>query len=114
MEASSIEPIREEELVRFLLFVAGETPRSRRAIENLERILSASPQSRCEVEVIDVLASPERAEQERILATPTLIKDSPPPRRRVTGDLSDSEKVLRVIGPLGGAGGVPFQHPRPS
>jgi circadian clock protein KaiB len=88
------------ESVRFQLFVAGETPRSRRAIENLQRIVRETPGWRCEVEVIDVLTSPERAEEERILATPTLIKESPLPRRRVTGDLSDSEKVLRVVGPV--------------
>ena len=86
--------------VRFQLFVAGETSRSRRAIENLDRILKTAPKTLCEVEVIDVLMSPERAEEERILATPTLIREYPPPRRRVTGDLSDADKVLEVIGPL--------------
>jgi circadian clock protein KaiB len=46
------------------------------------------------VQVIDVLEHPEEAEQERILATPTLIKQLPPPLRRVIGDLSDREQVL--------------------
>jgi circadian clock protein KaiB len=87
------------EPVRFHLFVAGETPRSQRAIENLQRIVRETPGWRCEIQVTDVLAYPERAEEERILATPTLIKEFPLPRRRVTGDLSDSEKVLRVMGP---------------
>jgi circadian clock protein KaiB len=41
-----------------------------------------------------VLANPELAEQDKVLATPTLIKQLPPPLRRVIGDLSDSEKVL--------------------
>ena len=49
---------------------------------------------RYELEIIDVLAHPEKAEQDKILATPTLIKQLPPPLRRVIGDLSDSEKVL--------------------
>lgn len=94
------------EAVRFKLFVAGETPRSRRAIENLRRIVETSRGWQCEVEVIDVLISPDRAEEERILATPTLIRESPPPRRRVTGDLSDHQKVLRVIGPAGSIPGI--------
>ena len=94
----------EGEAVRFKLFVAGETPRSQRAIDNLRRIVETSRDWRCEIEVIDVLVFPDRAEEERILATPTLIRESPPPRRRVTGDLSDHQKVLRVIGP----GGRPF------
>jgi len=46
------------------------------------------------VEIIDVLEQPEIAETHRILATPTLIKELPPPLRRVIGDLSDKEKVL--------------------
>ena len=85
------------EPVRFRLYVAGASPRTRRAMDNLERIRE-SLERRCEVEVIDVVADPERAEEERILATPTLIKESPPPRRRITGDLSDPDKVLRMIG----------------
>jgi circadian clock protein KaiB len=47
-----------------------------------------------QLEVIDVLANPQIAEDEKILATPTLIKQLPPPLRRVIGDLSDKEKVL--------------------
>jgi circadian clock protein KaiB len=46
------------------------------------------------MEVIDVLEHPQAAEDDRILATPTLIKQLPPPLRRVIGDLSDKEKVL--------------------
>jgi circadian clock protein KaiB len=41
-----------------------------------------------------VLEHPQRAEDEKILATPTLIKQLPPPLRRVIGDLSDKDKVL--------------------
>ena len=44
--------------------------------------------------MIDVLVHPEMAEEERIMATPTLIKSLPLPLRRVIGDLSDTEKVL--------------------
>jgi hypothetical protein len=54
---------------------------------------------RCEVEVIDVVEAPERTERERILATPTLLKEFPPPRRRVTGDLSDLATVAPIIAP---------------
>src|SRR5262245_25361417 len=100
MDTAHPEPRLGGEPVRFQLFVAGETPRSLRAIENLRRLVRDTPGWRCEIEVIDVLAHPDRAEEERILATPTLIKELPPPRRRVTGDLSDAEQVLRVMGPI--------------
>lgn len=76
------------------LFVSGSTPRAERAIANLRRLCEEELESCYEVVVIDVLEHPELAESERILATPTLIKQLPPPLRRVIGDLSDREKVL--------------------
>jgi circadian clock protein KaiB len=76
------------------LFVTGQTPRTRRAIANLQRICDEDLNGRYELQIIDVLEHPEQAETEKILATPTLIKQLPPPLRRVIGDLSDKEKVL--------------------
>jgi circadian clock protein KaiB len=76
------------------LYVAGSTPRAQLAIENLKRMCENDLSGRYELEIIDVLEHPEKAEQDKILATPTLIKQLPPPLRRVIGDLSDSEKVL--------------------
>ncbi|HEX6628278.1 MAG TPA: circadian clock KaiB family protein [Gemmatimonadaceae bacterium] len=76
------------------LYVTGNSPRTKVAIDNLNRICSQELEGRYELEIIDVLENPQRAEDERILATPTLIKQLPPPLRRVIGDLSDKEKVL--------------------
>ena len=76
------------------LFVAGRSPNSQRAIRNLEEICREYLADECDVEVVDVLEHPQRAEQERILATPTLVKKSPPPKRRIVGDLSDRELVV--------------------
>jgi circadian clock protein KaiB len=76
------------------LYVAGSSPRATLAIENLKRICEKDLSGRYHLEIIDVLKNPELAEQDKILATPTLIKQLPPPLRRVIGDLSDSEKVL--------------------
>lgn len=87
--------------VRFHLYVVGDNPRSTRAIENLRRLVDERLAGPCEVEVIDVLQFPDRAEDERILATPTLIKHFPLPRRRVTGDLSDAVRLLEAIGVAG-------------
>jgi circadian clock protein KaiB len=64
------------------------------AVANLRRICEQELQGRYELQVIDVLEQPQLAEDEKILATPTLIKQLPPPLRRVIGDLSDKEKVL--------------------
>ena len=70
------------------LYIAGQTPRSKRAIANLEDICDKENlRDQFELAVIDVLERPQLAEDENILATPTLIKEHPPPLRRVVGDL---------------------------
>ena len=76
------------------LYVTGTSPRTRIAIDNLNRICAEELAGRYELEIVDVLEHPQRAEDDRILATPTLIKQLPPPLRRVIGDLSDTDKVL--------------------
>jgi circadian clock protein KaiB len=76
------------------LFVTGTSPRAQVAIANLRRICDQELHGQYELEIIDVLENPQLAEDEKILATPTLIKQLPPPLRRVIGDLSDKEKVL--------------------
>ena len=79
------------------LYITGKTSRSERAIANLKKICEKDLQDRYVLQIIDVLESPQLAEDEKILATPTLIKDLPPPLKRIIGDLSNSEKVL--LGP---------------
>jgi circadian clock protein KaiB len=76
------------------LYVTGTSPRAEVAISNLRRICEQELRGKYELEIIDVLERPQVAEDDKILATPTLIKQLPPPLRRVIGDLSDKEKVL--------------------
>ena len=76
------------------LYVTGTSPRTRQAIENLQRICEQELKGRFRLDIVDVLEHPQAAEDDRILATPTLIKQLPPPLRRVIGDLSDRDKVL--------------------
>jgi circadian clock protein KaiB len=76
------------------LYITGYTPRSEQAIANLRRICEQELGGQYEMSIIDILERPQLAEDEKILATPTLIKALPPPLRRVIGDLSDTEKVL--------------------
>ncbi len=80
------------------LFITGQTPRSSYAMANLDRICRDALHDQCEVIIIDVLEHPELAEEDKVLATPTLIKSSPPPARRVIGDLSDVQKVIWGLG----------------
>jgi circadian clock protein KaiB len=76
------------------LYVTGTSPRAEVAIGNLKRICKEDLKGEYQLEIIDVLEHPEAAESDRIIATPTLIKQLPPPLRRVIGDLSDRDKVL--------------------
>lgn len=77
------------------LYITGKTPRSENAIHNLRKICEENLDlNNYEIEIIDILERPQLAEDERILATPTLIKSLPPPIRRLIGDLSETEKVL--------------------
>ena len=80
------------------LFVAGDSPRSERAIYNLEQLCNRAMANDYEIIIVDVLEQPDLAEEEKILATPTLIKLAPNPSRRIIGDLSDPDKVLRILG----------------
>lgn len=82
----------------FTLFVTGQTPTSEAARENLKTICKSHLGDRCEVVIVDVLDDPEIAELHRVMATPTLIKASPLPARRIIGDLSDTARVLAVLG----------------
>ena len=76
------------------LYVAGNTPNSMRALNTLREILESEFKGVYALKVIDVLKSPQLAEEDKILATPTLSKFLPPPVRRIIGDISDREKVL--------------------
>ncbi|NJM69625.1 MAG: circadian clock protein KaiB [Scytonema sp. RU_4_4] len=76
------------------LYVAGNTTNSVRALKTLKNILEQEFQGVYALKVIDVLKSPQLAEEDKILATPTLSKILPPPVRRIIGDLSDRERVL--------------------
>ena len=74
--------------------MTGTSSRTGTAIANLRSICEQELGGQYDLEIIDVLQFPDLAEDEKILATPTLIKSLPLPLRRVIGDLSDKEKVL--------------------
>ena len=76
------------------LYVTGETPRSKAAIAHMKKLCEEDLKNQISLEIIDVLQQPQLAEDQQILATPTLLKMIPPPLKRVIGDLSNKEKVL--------------------
>ncbi|MDH5478795.1 MAG: circadian clock protein KaiB [Nitrospinota bacterium] len=75
------------------LYITGQTVNSVRAMENLKEICSGLAKD-YELRIIDILKDPQLAEDDKIIATPTLVKELPPPLRKIIGDLSNTEKVL--------------------
>ena len=88
----------EDESYKLSLFVTGASLNSSRAITNLKGICETYLKGRYELEIIDVYQQPIIAENEQIIALPLLIKRSPSPVRRLIGDMSDTNKVLRGLG----------------
>ncbi|HVR64641.1 MAG TPA: circadian clock protein KaiB [Polyangia bacterium] len=76
------------------LYVAGQTPRSVEAFSTLKRICEEHLQGRYRIEVIDLLLNPQLARGDQILAVPTLVRQLPPPVKKIIGDFSNTERVL--------------------
>jgi circadian clock protein KaiB len=76
------------------LYVAGATPKSTLAIENIKRICEEFLKGRYDLEVIDIYQQPVLAKGEQIIAVPTLIKKLPLPLRKFIGDMSATERIL--------------------
>ena len=80
------------------LFVTGASPNSIRAISNLKQICETHLKENYSLEIIDVYQNESIAEIEQLLALPLLIKKMPSPEKRLIGDMSDYDKVLRGLG----------------
>ncbi len=85
------------ELWELKLYVAGQTPRCIAAFANLKRFCEEHLPGKYRIEVIDLLANPQRAQRDQILAIPTLIRKFPEPMKKVIGDLSNSERVFVAL-----------------
>jgi circadian clock protein KaiB len=76
------------------LYVAGQTPKSVAAFANLKKICAEYLKNQYQIEIIDLLENPQLARRDQILAIPTLVRNLPPPIRKIIGDLSNTERVL--------------------
>jgi circadian clock protein KaiB len=79
------------------LYVAGSAPNSLRAIANAKAICAEHFSTGHEIEVVDLLENPLQALADGIVVTPTLLRLSPAPIRKVIGDLSDAKQVLLAL-----------------
>lgn len=79
------------------LYITGNTPQSSRAIENIKKLCETYLQGRYELTIVDLYQTPEAAQAEQIICAPTLVKQLPPPLRRLIGDLSNPNRVLLAL-----------------
>ena len=87
---------REKKLDTYVLrlYVAGQTPKSMTAFDNLKKICEEYLEGRYQIQVVDLLKNPQLASGDQILAIPTLVRRLPKPIRKIIGDLSNTERVL--------------------
>ena len=96
------------------LYIAGDSPKSRTALANLQRLCDTHLKGKYQIEVIDLKTRPELAKADQIVALPTLIRKVPEPMKRLIGDLSNAERALMglelaAVGPREGS-----KHARPA
>ncbi|QKG51845.1 circadian clock KaiB family protein [Hymenobacter sp. BRD67] len=96
MSPAAIPP--EEPAYEFYLYVTGATPNSTRALRNIKEICELYLPGQYILKIIDIYREPQMAQQEQIVASPTLIRHRPLPQRRLVGDLSNRATVLAVLG----------------
>ena len=85
---------QEDEVWELRLYVAGMTPKSVEAFSNLKKICEQYLAGKYHIQVIDLMENPKLARGDQILALPTLVRQLPPPLKKIIGDLSDTERVL--------------------
>jgi circadian clock protein KaiB len=84
--------------LRVRLYVAGDGPNSMAAVANLKAVLARRPEGTVDLEIIDVVADPERALRDGIFVTPMLVRLAPTPERRVLGNLQNRRILLDALG----------------
>lgn len=84
----------EPEIWELRLYVAGQSAKSLTAFANLKKICEEQLAGQYRIEVVDLLANPQLARGDQILALQTLVRKLPEPVRKIIGDLSNTERVL--------------------
>lgn len=90
--------LNDTEIFKLRLYVTGASPNSVKAITNLKRICERYLKDGYELEIIDVYQQPIIAEQEQLIALPMLLKLKPGTIKKLIGDMSDEQKVLKGLG----------------
>jgi len=80
------------------LFVAGMSPKSMDAIENIKLLCDTYLDGAFDLEIIDLYKNPEAANINQVVFSPSLVKHLPPPKKTLVGDFSDTKKVIKGLG----------------
>jgi circadian clock protein KaiB len=88
----------QEQLYILRLYVAGTSPNSMRAVSNIKKICKNHLKDNYDLEIVDVYQQIEKAGEDQLIALPLLVKKAPGQLRRLVGDMSDEEKVLKGLG----------------
>jgi circadian clock protein KaiB len=91
---SSKPDLQDDERWNLRLYVAGETPKCVQAFQHLKQICEEHLRGRYSIEVIDLLKNPTLASGDQIIAIPTLVRQLPPPVKKIIGDLTNTERVV--------------------
>ncbi|MEP6834422.1 MAG: circadian clock KaiB family protein [Gemmatimonas sp.] len=86
------------EILRLRLYIAGNGPNSLLAHANISALCHEQFSNRYELEIVDLLESPDRASSDGVIVTPTLLKLSPAPVQRIIGNLNNATQVLLSLG----------------
>lgn len=79
------------------LYVVPSAPNSVIAIANATAICNAHFKGAYHLEVIDILQHPDRALEDGVVVSPTLVRVAPLPLRRVLGALTDTQQLLLAL-----------------
>jgi len=94
-ERAAIKPVNQVYVLQ--LYIAGSSPRSQKAVVNVQKICNQLSRNNFELQVIDIFQQPLLAKAEQIFAVPTLVRKSPCPKRLFIGDLADTETIKARI-----------------
>ena len=92
-------------MVHLRLYISGRSDLSERAAANARTFCRNQLGSDYTLEIVDVIAQPQIAEEHGVVTTPTLVRCDPLPERRLIGDLADPARVANMLGFAGAAVG---------
>lgn len=84
-------------MVHLKMYIVNGAARSQEKVETFRRLLEGAFGQDFHLDVLDIMENLEAAREDNVLATPTVIKSHPGPRRRIVGDLSDGRKIFEGL-----------------